>query len=63
MTAPVVLKARAGEEVAVLDVSQDTLELLGIMSHWYRVALRGTEVGPGAATSRNAASAVMPTPA
>jgi len=43
MTAPVVLKPRAGEEVAVLDVSQDTLELLGVMSHWYRVALRGTE--------------------
>lgn len=43
ITAPVVLKARAGEEVAVLDVSQDTLELLGVMSYWYRLALRGTE--------------------
>lgn len=43
MTAPVVLKAHAGEEVAVHDVTQDTLELLGVMSHWYRVALRGTE--------------------
>jgi hypothetical protein len=43
MNAPVVLKASAGERVEVLDVVQDTLELLGIRSHWYSVALRGAE--------------------
>lgn len=43
MDAPVVLKAAAGERVEVLEATEDTLVLNGVMSHWYRVGLRGTE--------------------
>lgn len=43
MDAPVVLKAAAGERVEVLEATEDTLALNGVMSHWYRVGLRGTE--------------------
>ena len=43
MDAPVVLKAAAGERVEVLEATEDTLVLNGVMSHWYRVALRNME--------------------
>lgn len=43
MDAPVLLKAAAGEVVQVLEATEDTLVLNGVMSHWYRVALRGGE--------------------
>ena len=41
--APVLLKATAGEVVEVLEATEDTLVLNGVMSHWYRVALRNVE--------------------
>lgn len=43
MDAPVLLKAVAGEVVQVLEATEDTLVLNGMMSHWYRVALRNVE--------------------
>jgi len=43
MDTPVVLKATAGERMEVLEATEDTLVLNGVMSHWYRVALRGAE--------------------
>ncbi len=41
--APVLLKATAGEVVEVLEATDDTLVLNGVMSHWYRVAVRNVE--------------------
>lgn len=54
MDAPVVLKASAGERVEVLEATEDTLVLNGVMSHWYRVGLRGTEgwIGGGSLAQR-----------
>jgi len=43
MDASVVLKATAGEVVQVLEASEHTLELNGVMSYWYRVALANAE--------------------
>ncbi len=43
MEAPVVLKAVAGDLVQVLEATEDTLVLNGVMSHWYRVAFGDVE--------------------
>lgn len=34
---------KSGERVQVLEDTQDTLTIHGVMSHWYRVAVRGAE--------------------
>ncbi len=34
---------KSGERVQVLEDTQDTLSIHGVMSHWYRIAVRGTE--------------------
>lgn len=34
---------KSGERVQVLEATQDTLMIHGVMSHWYRIAVRGAE--------------------